>query len=61
MCLHGDPLRPLVGQSTLVERILAQQERMAALADGMHSTAARRKQPLFSEGDLAGLLQSLYF
>ncbi|WP_309373273.1 hypothetical protein [Rhodoferax sp.] len=44
-----------------MERILAQQERMAALADGMHSTAARRKQPLFSEGDLAGLLQSLYF
>jgi hypothetical protein len=56
---HGDSLRPLVVQSPLEERILAQQERKAALADSMYSAAVGRKQPLFSERDLVELRKSL--
>jgi SNF2 family DNA or RNA helicase len=49
----------LVAQGTIEERILALQERKAALADSMYSGATARKQPLFSEGDLAELLKPL--
>jgi len=49
----------LVAQGTIEERILALQERKAALADSMYSEAAARKQPLFTEGDLAELLKPL--
>jgi len=49
----------LVAQGTIEERILALQERKAALADSMYSGAAGRKQPLFTEGDLAELLKPL--
>ncbi|HSV36369.1 MAG TPA: DEAD/DEAH box helicase [Ramlibacter sp.] len=49
----------LVAQGTIEERILALQERKAALADSMYSEAAARKQPLFTEGDLAELLRPL--
>jgi hypothetical protein len=46
-----------VVQSPLEERILTRQERKAALANSMYSAAVRRKQPLFSERDLAELLK----
>ena len=49
----------LVAQGTIEERILALQERKAALADSMYSGATARKQPLFTEGDLAELLKPL--
>ena len=49
----------LVAQGTIEERILALQERKAALADAMYSGATGRKQPLFTEGDLAELLKPL--
>jgi superfamily II DNA or RNA helicase len=49
----------LVAQGTIEERILALQERKAALAQGMYSDAAERKQPLFTESDLAELLRPL--
>ncbi|AGX88439.1 DEAD/DEAH box helicase [Candidatus Symbiobacter mobilis] len=49
----------LVAQGTIEERILALQERKAALAQGMYSDAQERKQPLFTEGDLAELLRPL--
>ncbi len=49
----------LVAQGTIEERILALQERKAALADSMYSGAVGRKQPLFTEGDLAELLKPL--
>jgi SNF2 family DNA or RNA helicase len=49
----------LVAQGTIEERILALQERKAALADSMYSGAAGRKQPLFTESDLAELLKPL--
>jgi SNF2-related domain/Helicase conserved C-terminal domain len=49
----------LVAQGTIEERILALQERKAALADSVYSTAAARKEPLFTENDLAALLQPL--
>jgi superfamily II DNA or RNA helicase len=49
----------LVAQGTIEERILALQERKAALADNMYSGAAGRKQPLFTETDLAELLKPL--
>ncbi len=49
----------LVAQGTIEERILALQERKAALADAMYSGATGRKQPLFTEGDLAELLRPL--
>jgi SNF2 family DNA or RNA helicase len=48
----------LVAQGTIEERILALQERKAALAESMYSMyrgATARKQPLFTESDLAEL------
>jgi len=41
------------------KRILALQERKAALADSMYSGSVGRKQPLFSESDLQELLKPL--
>ena len=41
------------------ERILALQERKAQLAGSLYSDAAAREQPLFTESDLAELLQPL--
>jgi superfamily II DNA or RNA helicase len=49
----------LVAQGTIEERILALQERKAALADSMYSGSTGRKAPLFTEGDLAELLKPL--
>jgi SNF2 family DNA or RNA helicase len=49
----------LVAQGTIEERILALQERKAALAESMYSGSVGRKQPLFSESDLAELLKPL--
>jgi superfamily II DNA or RNA helicase len=49
----------LVAQGTIEERILALQDRKAALADSMYQGSAGRKQPLFTEGDLAELLKPL--
>jgi hypothetical protein len=49
----------LVAQGTIEERILALQERKAALAGSIYSTSAARKEPLFTESDLAALLQPL--
>ena len=49
----------LVAQGTIEERILALQERKAALADSMYSGAIGRKQPLFTESDLTELLRPL--
>ena len=49
----------LVAQGTIEERILALQERKAELANRLYSGAAGRKEPLFTEDDLAQLLQPL--
>ena len=49
----------LVAQGTIEERILALQERKAALADSIYSGSTGRKQPLFTESDLAELLRPL--
>jgi len=49
----------LVAQGTIEERILALQERKAALAESMYSGSVGRKQPLFTESDLAELLKPL--
>ena len=49
----------LVAQGTIEERILALQERKAALAGSLYSDAAARKQPLFTESDLQELLKPL--
>jgi superfamily II DNA or RNA helicase len=49
----------LVAQGTIEERILDLQERKAALANSMFSEAVGRKQPLFTESDLAELLRPL--
>jgi superfamily II DNA or RNA helicase len=49
----------LVAQGTIEERILALQERKAELADSLYQGATGRKQPLFTEGDLAELLKPL--
>ncbi len=49
----------LVAQGNFEERILALQERKAALADSMYSAATARKQPLFTESDLQELLKPL--
>jgi SNF2 family DNA or RNA helicase len=49
----------LVAQGTIEERILDLQERKAALSESMYSGATGRKQPLFTEGDLAELLRPL--
>ncbi len=49
----------LVAQGTIEERILALQERKAALAESIYSGSAARKEPLFNESDLAELLRPL--
>jgi SNF2 family DNA or RNA helicase len=49
----------LVAQGTIEERILALQERKAALADGLYSDATARGETLLSEDDLAALLEPL--
>ena len=49
----------LVAQGTIEERILGMQERKARLAGSLYSGAAGRKEPLFTEGDLAELLKPL--
>ena len=49
----------LVAQGTIEERMLALQERKAQLADTLYSGAAGRKEPLFSEDDIAQLLKPL--
>jgi SNF2 family DNA or RNA helicase len=49
----------LVAQGTIEERILVLQERKAQLAGSLYSDSAARKEPLFTEGDLAELLQPL--
>ncbi len=49
----------LVAQGTIEERILALQARKAMLADSLYSGAQGRKQPLFTEDDVAELLKPL--
>lgn len=49
----------LVAQGTIEERILALQERKAQLASSLYSEGSGRREPLFTEGDLAELLQPL--
>jgi superfamily II DNA or RNA helicase len=49
----------LVAQGTIEERMLALQKRKAALADSMYRDSATRRQPLFTESDLAELLKPL--
>lgn len=49
----------LVAQGTIEERILALQERKAQLADSMYSGASTRREPMFTENDLAELLKPL--
>lgn len=49
----------LVAQGTIEERILALQERKAALADSVYHASAARKEPLFTESDLTALLRPL--
>ena len=48
-----------MAQGTLEERILARQERKAAMAYSMYCAAVKCKQAQFSERDLAELLKSL--
>lgn len=49
----------LVAEGTIEERMLALQERKAALAKGLLAGAAGREQPMFSEEDVAELLRPL--
>ena len=49
----------LVAQGTIEERILALQDRKAALANSLYSESVGRKEPLFTENDLAALLKPL--
>ncbi len=49
----------LVAQGTIEERIVALQARKAELANNLYSGSVGRKQPLFSESDLAELLKPL--
>ena len=49
----------LVAQGTIEERMLQLQERKAQLAESMYSASVARKQPLFTESDLAELLKPL--
>jgi len=49
----------LVAQGTIEERILALQERKAALANSMYTDAAERNGALFTESDLATLLRPM--
>ncbi|MNU05505.1 hypothetical protein D3C72_2503350 [compost metagenome] len=48
-----------MAEGTIEERILALQERKAELAGSLYSGSTARKEPLFTEGDLAELLQPL--
>ena len=57
--LQRDRERWLAQEGTLEERILALQERKALLASSLYGGAASRKEPLFTESDLAELLQPL--
>nr|WP_045532526.1 DEAD/DEAH box helicase [Serpentinimonas raichei] len=56
---HSVWVLKLVAQGTIEERILALQERKAALAEGVYSGSAARREPLFGESDLAELLKPL--
>lgn len=49
----------LVAQGTIEERMLALQERKAALASDLYSASVQRKQPLFGEDDLTELFKPL--
>lgn len=49
----------LVVHGTIEERILALQERKAALAESLYSGGAARAQPMFTENDLSTLLEPL--
>lgn len=49
----------LVAEGTIEERILALQERKAALARGLLTGAVAREEPLFTENDVAELLKPL--
>ncbi|MBU3739456.1 MAG: helicase SNF2 [Rhodoferax sp.] len=49
----------LVAQGTIEERILALQTRKAGLAEGLYGGTAARREPLFTEDDLAELLKPL--
>jgi SNF2 family DNA or RNA helicase len=49
----------LVAQGTLEERIVQLQERKAALASSIYGGAETRKETLFTENDLVGLLRPL--
>lgn len=49
----------LVAEGTIEERILALQERKAALAEGLLTGPAGRDQPLFTEADVAELFKPL--
>jgi SNF2 family DNA or RNA helicase len=49
----------LVAQGTIEERILALQERKAALADSLYTDAGERTGGLFTESDLENLLRPL--
>ncbi|MBX9835161.1 MAG: DEAD/DEAH box helicase, partial [Burkholderiaceae bacterium] len=50
----------LVAQGTIEERILALQERKAQLAGGLYSETSPDKGALFTESDIAQLLQPLF-
>ncbi|MBD3892844.1 DEAD/DEAH box helicase [Hydrogenophaga sp.] len=56
---HSVWVLKLVAQGTIEERILALQERKAALANEVYSGSAARREPLFAESDLAELLKPL--
>jgi SNF2 family DNA or RNA helicase len=49
----------LVAEGTIEERILALQARKAALAESMYSGSVARREPLFTESDVAELLRPL--
>ncbi|MDF1485851.1 DEAD/DEAH box helicase [Ramlibacter sp. H39-3-26] len=49
----------LVAEGTIEERILALQARKAALAESLYRGAAARREPLFTESDVADLLRPL--
>ena len=50
----------MVAQGTIEERILALQERKAQLAGSLYSETGAEKGPLFTESDVAQLLQPLF-
>ena len=49
----------LVAQDTIEERILALQERKAALADSMYGEMTQGTQPIMTQSDLASLLEPM--